>query len=304
MTVKTINYSIVDVFTDQRFNGNPLAVVHDGSNLTSAEMQQIATEFGFSESSVICSPKDNSTNAHVRIFTATEEIPFAGHPNIGTAFVVANEETAARLDGSEKLIFDEEGGMVNITLKSENGHTHGAEIIAPQELEIAGKCDPESITRCLGISHARIVTSTNLPCVATVGLPFAFVEVEAVSDLADIKVNLNEFKKAAAIGPETIDGFTVCVFAITGQSDDEVSLRSRVLSPLGHPAEDPATGSASGALGALLAQKYNKTPLTINITQGVEMGRKSDITINLSQLTSPPKISGNCVKVSQGVMYI
>lgn len=304
MSEKSINYSIVDVFTDQRFSGNPLAVIHDGSDLTSEEMQQIATEFGFSESSVICPAKDNSSNAHLRIFTPMEEIPFAGHPNIGTAFVIANEETAARLDGSENLIFDEKGGIVNVTLKKENGRTNGADIIAPQGLEIMGNCDPELMAGCLGLSTARIITSPNLPCVATVGLPFAFVEVSQLSDLSDIILNLGEFKKAAAIGPETIDGFTICVFAITGQSDHEITLRSRVFSPLGHPTEDPATGSASGALGALLAKKYDKSPLTINITQGVEMGRKSDITISLNQLTDPPKISGNCVKVSQGVIYI
>ena len=304
MNEKSINYSIIDVFTDQRFSGTPLAVIHDGRDLTTEEMQQIATEFGFSETSVICPPKDSSTNAHVRIFTATEEIPFAGHPNIGTAFVVANEKTAARLEDSKNLIFDEKGGMVKVTLKSENGNTNGSEIIAPQGLEIIGNCDPELMARCLGLSSSSITTSTNLPCVATIGLPFAFVEVSKVSDLADIKINLNEFNKAAAIGPETIDGFTICVFAIIEKSDHEISLRSRVLSPLGHPAEDPATGSASGALGAFLAQKYDKAPITINITQGVEMGRKSDITIHLSQLTSPPTISGNCVKVSQGVIYI
>jgi trans-2,3-dihydro-3-hydroxyanthranilate isomerase len=304
MNEKNINYSIVDVFTDQRFSGNPLAVIHDGSDLSTEEMQQIATEFGFSESSVICPPKDNSTNANVRIFTPSEEIPFAGHPNIGTAFVIANEKTAARLDGTKQLVFDEKGGKVNVTLKGEKNHTNGAEIVAPQTLEIIGKCQPTLMAQCLGLSETRLINSTNLPCVATIGLSFAFVEVNQINDLGNIKINLDKFKEAATIGPETIDGFAICVFAITEISDHEISLQSRVFSPLGHPVEDPATGSASGALGALLALKYTQAPITINITQGVEMGRKSDITIHLDQLTSSPTISGKCVKVSQGVIYI
>ncbi|MDG1707940.1 MAG: PhzF family phenazine biosynthesis protein [Emcibacteraceae bacterium] len=304
MTEKTINYSIEDVFTDQRFSGNPLAVIHDGSTLTTEEMQQIAIEFGFSETSVICPPKDNHSNANIRIFTPMEEVPFAGHPNIGTAFVVANEATAARFDGSENLIFDEKGGIVKVTLKPENGQTNCAEIIAPQSLEIKGNCDPKLMADCLGLCESKIITSTNLPCVATIGLAFSFVEVCEVSDLADIKLSLNHFKKAASIGPKTVDDFAICAFAITEQSDREISLRSRVFSPFGHPVEDPATGSASGALGALLAKKQNLAPLTINITQGVEMGRKSDITIDIEQLTSQPKISGNSVKVSQGVIYL
>ncbi len=301
---KEIHYSIVDVFTTRKFAGNPLAVVHDGSNLSSSEMQKIATEFGFSESSVICPPDNDQTNAEVRIFTPHEEIPFAGHPNIGTAWVVANKDTAARYNGSENLIFDEKGGIVDATLKLEDGIVTGAEIIAPQPLEIYGHPNVKLMAQCLGLELENLIPSTDIPAVATVGLPFAFVEVDSVKNLGNIKLSLSAFEQAAELGPKTVDGFCICAFTVTKEDGHDLYVRSRVFSPMGSPIEDPATGSASGALGALLASKYGREPCTINITQGVEMGRKSDIIVEVPQTPSQPHISGCCVLVSDGVLYI
>lgn len=301
---KEIRYSIVDVFTDTPFAGNPLAVIHDGSNLSTAEMQKIATEFGFSESSVICPPKNDQTNAEVRIFTPHDEIPFAGHPNIGTSWVVANKDTTAVYNGSENLIFDEKGGIVDVTLNSERGSVTGAEIIAPQELETFGETDPELMAQCIGLSSDKIISSNDLPCVATIGLPFAFVEIDSINSLGNVKLSTAAFEKAAEIGPKTVDGFCICAFTITAEAGHEISVRSRVFSPLGSPVEDPATGSASGALGALLARKFDRAPVTIYITQGVEMGRKSDIAVYIPEIPCQPRISGNCVLISDGVIYI
>lgn len=301
---KEIKYSIVDVFTDTPFKGNPLAVIHDGSNLSTDEMQKIATEFGFSESSFICLPDNDQTNAKVRIFTPHEEIPFAGHPNIGTAWVIANKKTAANYNDSINLIFDEKGGIVDVILKSEDDGVTGAEIKAPQELELQGNPDFKLMAECLGLTTDQLITSTDLPCVATVGLPFAFVEVDSIESLGDIKLNSAAFEKAAEIGPKTVDGFCICAFTVTEEAGHQISVRSRVFSPLGSPVEDPATGSASGALGALLAGKYNSAPFTVSITQGVEMGRRSDITVNIPQIPCQPLISGRCVLISDGVLYL
>lgn len=295
-----VKYSIVDVFTNRRFAGNPLAVIHDGSGLSTEQMQQITTEFGFSESSFICPPKDNDTNAEVRIFTPHEEIPFAGHPNIGTAFIVANNECAAEYDGGDKLLFDEKGGIVDVTLRGKSAAT----IIAPQTLVVIGECDPTLMAQCLGLAPEKIIASSTFPCVATVGLPFAFVQINSVDDLGSITLNLAAFEKAAEIGPKTVAEFCICAFTVTNQGGNEISVRSRVISPIGSPVEDPATGSASGALGALLTKKYDKAPYTINITQGVEMGRRSEITVHLPQSDSAPHISGECVLVSEGVLHL
>ncbi len=301
---KEIRYSIVDVFTNTPFAGNPLAVVHNGSNLSTDEMQKIATEFGFSESSVICPPDNDQTNAKVRIFTPHEEIPFAGHPNIGTAWVIANKETAANYNNSENLIFDEKGGIVDVTLISEDDTVTGANIIAPQQLEIYGHPDFNLMAECLGLKSDQLIASREIPCVASVGLPFAFVEVDNVDSLGAVKLNLSAFEKAADVGPETVDGFCICAFSITKEEGHDFYVRSRVFSPLGSPIEDPATGSASGALGALLANKYNRVPLTIYITQGVEMGRRSNITVTIPQIPCQSIISGHCVSISDGVIFI
>lgn len=301
---KEIRYSIVDVFTDTPFAGNPLAVIHDGSNLSTDEMQKIATEFGFSESSVICHPDNDQTNAKVRIFTPHEEIPFAGHPNIGTAWVIANKKTAAVYNDSENLIFDEKGGIVDVTLKSEDDKVTGANIIAPQELEIYGHPDFNLMAECLGLSNDQLIASGEIPCVASVGLPFAFVEVDNVESLGAIKLNLSAFEKAAELGPKTVDDFCICAFCVIKEDGHNIYVRSRVFSPLASPVEDPATGSASGALGSLLANKYNCAPLTVFITQGVEMGRRSNITVTIPQIPCQPIISGHCVLISDGIIFL
>lgn len=297
---RKIKYSIVDVFTNKRFSGNPLAVIHDGSLLSTEEMQKIAIEFGFSESTFICPSKNNDTTAEVRIFTPHEEVPFAGHPNIGTSFIVANYDTAANYDGGEKLLFDEKGGQVDVTLRGKSAAT----IIAPQGLEILGATEPALMADCLGLAADKVLASDIFPCVATVGLSFAFVEIDTVDDLGAIKLNYAAFEKAENIGPRTVDGFCICAFSITQENKGALTLRSRVFSPMGRPPEDPATGSASGALGALLAKKYGTAPFTINITQGVEMGRRSEITVHLPESDCAPHISGECVLVSEGVLHL
>ncbi len=305
MSEKTVNYSIVDVFTNDRYSGNPLAVIHDGSDLTKGEMLKIANEFGFSETSVIFPPKDDQYNAHVRIFTPMEEIPFAGHPNIGTAYIIANKNTAAATkNNTNKLLFDELGGDVDVTLCEVEGHFTGAEIIAPQSMQMLAECDLELVAKCLELMPGKILTDRFTPCIATVGLPFAFAEVDSLNDLADIKLNISAFKEAAAKGPKTVDGFCICAFTVIDESENEISLRSRVFSPLGYPPEDPATGSASGALGALLTRNASSTPYKINITQGVEMGRRSDIVVQLDTIDGAPRISGNCVLISEGIIYL
>lgn len=299
-----VTYSIVDVFTRQRFSGNPVAVIHDAGGLDGATMQAIAREFGFSETTFILEPETPDATARVRIFTPFDEIPFAGHPNIGTAFVIASEATVAASRTGRDMRFEELGGIVSVRLIIEAAGVAGAEITAPEPLRRLGSVAPDLMAQCLGVPVQAIRADRWAPCVASVGLPFAFVELASLDSLSAVVSDSAAFRKASTVGPRTVDGFAVCAFVVIGEGDNGMTLRTRVLSPLGHPPEDPATGSASGALGALLSGSRHDRPRRYEILQGVEMGRPSEITVETPGPDQPPVISGHCVPVATGTLHV
>lgn len=303
MSRKSVSYSIVDVFTAKRFAGNPVAVIKDAQGLGDDEMQAIAQEFGFSETTFLMSPINRASNAKVRIFTPFDEIPFAGHPNIGTAFVVGSEETAATVDGDE-LVFDEMGGPVSVVLQRQQERLTGARITAPQTLEVLGEVDPAVIADCLGLSIDQISSARIAPCVASVGLPFAFAEITNLTALEAIEPNVSAFKAAQARGLETVDGFAISAFVINSDAEGRFDLRARVFSPLGHPPEDPATGSAAGALTSLLAASSGYRVCRARIQQGLEIGRPSLIEVEVIAAEARAEITGNCVLVSSGELFL
>src|SRR5690242_21118961 len=123
-------YEVVDVFTNTRFGGNPLAVITDARGLDSELMQRIAAEFGFSETSFVLPPADPQHTAHVRIFTPTAEVPFAGHPNVGTAFVLARRGEVFGQPTGEQMRFEEHAGLVGVSIRRAGGAVTGAAITA------------------------------------------------------------------------------------------------------------------------------------------------------------------------------
>src|SRR3569623_2677762 len=127
-------FETVDVFTQARFGGNPLAVFTDATGLSDAEMQALAAEMNLSETTFVLPPADPANHARVRIFNRTAEMPFAGHPNVGTGFVLAR----LRGDGAERLRFEEKAGLVEVRLVREAGEVVGAEIAAPPPLAVLG----------------------------------------------------------------------------------------------------------------------------------------------------------------------
>lgn len=293
-------FSIVDVFTRERFAGNPLAVIHDARGLDTSQMLAIAREFGFSETTFILPPRDAAHHAQVRIFTPHEELPFAGHPNIGTVFVMGRQTTAAQGALQKIAILDEAGGDVRVFPIREGAQVVGAEIEAPQALQRLGEVPVALVARCLGIDELGIVIDRFAPCVASVGLPFAFVELRDLEALAAIDCDVAAFREAADRGPRTVDGCAICAFVILEDGADPIVVRSRVVSPLGHPPEDPATGSASGAVAALIADVAGLTEARFAITQGVEMGRRSEIEVDIRAKGARARIRGRCVEVGTG----
>jgi hypothetical protein len=158
-------YVTIDVFTDRMFGGNPLAVVLDAAGLSTSQMQAIAIEFNYSETTFVLPPKQPDHSAWVRIFTPISEVPFAGHPNVGTAFALAREmaERNERVPG--QFVFEEEAGLVPVTLLQENGAVIGAELLAPERADNAGERGGVSF------SHGRRYTDRSASAAGVLGGP-------------------------------------------------------------------------------------------------------------------------------------
>jgi len=261
-------YFICDVFTDTPFGGNPLAVLPDAGGLDTGRMQQIAREFNFSETSFVFPPEAGG-DRKVRIFTPKVEVPFAGHPNIGTAFVLA---ASGKLDGRESVLFEETAGVVRVSIDRRPGADGRirCELAAPEPLTLSEPASIELVAGALSLEPGDLVTETHLPQAASVGLPFLMAELPDAATLARARIAPEMFEVIAEAGlPPDIHMYV--------RSGDEYDIRARMFAPLDGVPEDPATGSANCALAALLAHYApgDDCDLSWRILQGAEMGRPS-----------------------------
>ncbi|MGK6311979.1 PhzF family phenazine biosynthesis protein [Neorhizobium sp. DT-125] len=303
----TADFVTVDVFTSERFTGNPLAVVPDARGLTPRQMQAIAAEFGYSESTFVLPPENVENTARVRIFTPTMEIPFAGHPNVGTAFVLGRQAELFGRPVGDRLRFEEIAGLVEIELLREENAVIGATIRAPQPLTIGDEVALELIAGCASIGPTNIRTSGHKPVVVSVGLPFAIAELENLEALAAARPDITVFHEAAARHPRPDGDFSL--FLYVRSAENPWHIRARMFAPLDNVMEDPATGSASAALSAFLVTRAPEADANIHVTieQGVEMGRRSVIELDVvkagGQVTDV-RIAGRCVSVMRGSLEL
>ena len=179
-------YVTVDVFTERQFGGNPLAVVLDAQGLTPQQMQAIAAEFNYAETTFVLPPADPRHTAQVRIFTPRSEVPFAGHPNVGTAYVLATRDPALATSG--RLLFEEGAGLVPVSVLMEQGKVIGAEVTAPAALTRHATVTVDQVADCLSLSAGDI--STAEPRVLSVGLPFLVAELATREALGRARPNL------------------------------------------------------------------------------------------------------------------
>jgi trans-2,3-dihydro-3-hydroxyanthranilate isomerase len=301
--MQEIEYETVDVFTGKLFGGNQLAVIADARGLSEEVMQGIASEFNYSEVTFVCRAADPSNTARVRIFTPTSEIPFAGHPSIGTAFVLGRAGSVFGNKTHDVMRFEEDAGLVEVKLLRNGSIITGASIQAPRNLKIGSYLDAETIASCISLQPQDIATVRHKPVIASVGLPFAIAEVHSLEALGRMKPNLVAFSDACARYREPEDCFSV--FAYTPCATAATRLRARMFAPLSNILEDPATGSASAALGGLLCSMDPRSDvhMQIVIEQGVEMGRPSSIEVMASKEAGSVRavtVSGRCVRVMRG----
>lgn len=297
----TYTYYTCDVFTNQQFGGNPLAVFPHAQGLTTAQMQKIAREFNFSESTFVLPPEKGQTR-RVRIFTPTTEVPFAGHPNIGTAFVLASIGELGNLVEHQAIVFEEEAGLVPIKIELDEDANIICELKAPQEIATGLSVPVEVVAHALSLNVADFVTATHAPQVASVGLPFVIAELRDRGALQRIKSNLAGFEQIEQLGiaPD------VHVYV---RSDDEFDIRARMFAPFDNVPEDPATGSANCALVGLLASvaPAGTGIFSWRIGQGIEMGRPSTLHARAAKRDGHvigTWIGGRCVMVSKGEFFI
>ncbi|WP_276120294.1 PhzF family phenazine biosynthesis protein [Pararhizobium qamdonense] len=306
--MNSVAYVTVDVFTSERFSGNQLAVIPDARGLTSAQMQDIAAEFRYSEVTFVLPPQDPVNTAQVRIFTPTMEIPFAGHPNVGTAFVLGRQREIFGKAAGDVLRFEEKAGIVEAELKRDaHGQVIGAAISAPEPLSLGPQIDVETIARCASIEAKQIVLTTHAPMIASVGLPFAVAELADLGTLGKACPNTAAFAEAGRRYAPDDDQFALFIYV--RQPDNPWALRARMFAPLDNVIEDPATGSASGALGALLTSLLPESGAHIEITieQGVEMGRCSVIGVTAEKSEGQVRsirIAGQCAAVMTGTILL
>jgi trans-2,3-dihydro-3-hydroxyanthranilate isomerase len=229
-------------------------------------------------------------------------MPFAGHPNVGTAFVLATlGEFGPIGEKTTTVVFDEKAGPVPIDIQRKNGFIW-SELTAPQRVALGKTAPPEKVARAISLTVDDIVTRTHPPQVASVGFPFLFIELRDRQALERARPVLDALEALVA------DGFPPDVHLYTRSSDD-FDLRARMFAPIDGIPEDPATGSANVSLAAMLSH-FNPAPdgdFAFRIAQGVEMGRPSILharTIKKDGEVVVAKIGGTSVMVSEGSIEV
>src|ERR1700681_2746193 len=243
-----IDYVTIDVFADTQFGGNPLAVIPDARALDDSLMQKIATEFNYSEVTFVFPPSDPANTAKVRIFTPTEELPFAGHPNVGTAFVLGRQGSVFGKTMGEEMTFEEKSGLVRTKLLRNNGEVCGASITAPSSLKVGDEVDSNILAACLSLKPSNFLVNNHKPNFASVGLPFILAELDNLDSLASIRPNAGKFSEASKQAAQANGRFSVYLYV--RDLADKTKFRARMIAK--DTIEDPATGSAAGALAAYI----------------------------------------------------
>jgi trans-2,3-dihydro-3-hydroxyanthranilate isomerase len=256
-----LDFVTIDVFTNRQFGGNPLAVITNAQGLSTERMQAIAAEFNLAETTFVLPPKDPAHTAEVRIFTPKAEMPFAGHPNIGTAYVLARA-------GQNRLIFEEKAGLVFMDLIKEDGIVIATRLAAPQPLGIGEEVSVEIVAAACSLEPANIKVDVHRPCMASCGAGLLFAELTSRAALAAAVPRPEIF--ARELPRERPVGIHLYVQAKEGSID----IQTRMFAPRHGIPEDPATGAANVALIGLLAHHRPEPDLTLSRTigQGYEMG--------------------------------
>jgi trans-2,3-dihydro-3-hydroxyanthranilate isomerase len=261
----------VDVFTDHIFGGNPLAVFTEGQNLQEDQLQKIAREMNLSETTFVYPSSTDDADFDVRIFTPTREIPFAGHPTIGTAFVL--RQNGGISNNPIRLSF--KAGIIPVWEENDKGF-----MLHPPAKILHEIGHSEKIAQALSLSLNQLDDTLPVQVVST-GFPALFVPVKSLKSIRGISINAQVLKEV--LSPLNIDMiYPFCRETVSPEN----TVHSRAFAPDLGISEDPATGSVAGAMGAYWAKQSNKEDITLVIEQGFEMERPSLINVEVSNKES------------------
>ena len=298
-------FHTADVFTTQRFGGNPLAVIPDARGLTAGEMQAIAREFNYSESTFILPPDNPVHTRRVRIFTPASEVPFAGHPTVGSALVLAATGDIALTGDLTSIVFEEGVGPVPVTIRAENGVATFAELSVARLPEVLSPVPPpEVLAAMLSLGVDDLVGGAFHPQAVSCGLPFTFVPVRGREAVRRARLRLDLWDASLA----HTAAHMVMVFAMDAE-DPAHHVRARMFAPGDSVPEDPATGSACAALGGYLGMRSDTATGTLQwvVEQGYEMGRPSLLHVSCDKVRgaiTAVRVGGASVLVCSGTIRL
>jgi len=300
-----VRFRTVDVFTERPFAGNQLAVVLDAEVLSTEQMQEIAAEFNYSETSFVLPPEAPDHEARIRIFTPKSEVPFAGHPTIGAAAVLGWEGSVSLGAGSATVILEEQVGEVPVTVSQRSDGVIFAQLTAAQ-LPKSGPNPPsrEELAAVVSLSPDDLCEGEHFPQTWTCGLPFLFIPVKSLEATERARIDHDHWKQTLA------DFWSAEPYVFTTETvNPEAHVHARLFAPGLGVGEDPATGSAAAALAGYLAERNPQASGVQNwiIEQGLEMGRPSRLELQLhwhDTTLQLVQVGGSSVLVSSGELNL
>jgi len=296
-----LDFYTLDVFTEQRLAGNPLAVVLAADALDEKRMQAIAREFNLAETVFVMKPASPAHSARVRIFTPVKELPFAGHPTIGAAVLLAELRTPGAGERDALIVLEEAVGIVRAAVRLRDGVPSHAEFDVPKLPFDAGSPPPvERLAAALGLLPSEIGFANHRPSHYSAGLAFTFVPVASLEAIARAEPQPQHWP--AAFGSARAGMvYLYCRQTVHTTS----SFHARMFAPGAGIAEDPATGSAAAAFAGVI-QRYDALPDGTHkriLEQGYEIGRPSEIAISIEVeggRLSAVRVGGSAVRVAEG----
>jgi trans-2,3-dihydro-3-hydroxyanthranilate isomerase len=294
-----------DVFSDRIFGGNQLAVFPKAQGLTTEQMQRVAKEFNLSETVFVFPPETPQGTRRLRIFTPAVELPFAGHPTIGTAYILGAIGEIALQEDVTAIILEEDVGAVPVKIRTEQGKPVYSELNVAKLPEFGLQPPPiTELAAMLSLEASDLLDGEDRPQAFSCGLPYLFIPLRDREVLGRVKLNQERWKQLLS----NYWASSVYVFCY----DPELKgshIRGRMFDPGYGIAEDPATGSAAAALAGYLGIRNKLTDGTLKwvVEQGFEMGRPSILHVEADKENNQIKavrVGGRSVLVSEGIMEI
>ncbi len=298
-------FHTADVFTDRAFGGNQLAVFPQAEGLGDQQMQQIAREFNLSETVFVSPPEDPAHTRRLRIFTPQIEVPFAGHPTVGTALILAQVGEVAVTGEHTTIVLEEGVGPIEVKIRSEFGRPIDATFTTAMLPEFGPPPPPaKDLARMLSLDESDLLLETRPPTAVSCGLPFLFVPLRDLDAVSRARLRLADWEELVA------DYWAPHVHVFTHDAElPTCDLHARMFAPGAGVPEDPATGSAAAALAGLLAARSPETDGTMHwsIEQGLEIGRPSIIEIEADKAGGEivaVRVGGSAVMISEGLISL